>query len=74
MTIYYFKHLDYDGKIISLLTYNNYHPNITDSLIVEITEEEYNILLSEICIENDLNNDEISDSEVLNIILMGASE
>lgn len=71
MTIYYFKHLDYDGKITSILTYNNYHPNITDSFIVEITEEEYNILLSEICIANKPDPDEISDAEVLNIIIGG---
>lgn len=73
MTIYYFKHLDYDGKITSILTYNNYHPNITDSFIVEITEDEYNTLLAEIQAADASESDEISDGEALNIIL-GVSE
>lgn len=42
----YYKQLDENGKVILLLTYD-FEPNITDSSIVEITEEEYNAILAE---------------------------
>lgn len=37
----YYKQLNENGKIISLLTYD-FEPNITDPMMVEITAEEYN--------------------------------
>lgn len=43
----YYKQLDENGKVILLLTYD-FEPNITDSSVVEITEEEYNAILAEI--------------------------
>jgi hypothetical protein len=42
----YYKQLDENGKIVMLLTYD-FEPTITDSSIVEITEEEYNAILAE---------------------------
>lgn len=43
----YYKQLNENGEVIMLLTYNQ-TPSITDPLIVEVTEEEYNVLLAEI--------------------------
>ncbi len=43
----YYKHIDENSKLISLLTYD-FKPNITDPLTVEITAEEYGALLAEI--------------------------
>ena len=38
---YYYKQLNENGEIVLLLVYD-FMPTITDPLIVEITEEEYN--------------------------------
>jgi hypothetical protein len=42
----YYKQLDENSNIILLLTYD-FEPNITDSSVVEITEEEYNAFQAE---------------------------
>ena len=68
----YFKQLDDDGASVSIMTYD-FRPTISNPLIIEITEEEYNILLAEIQAADALVQDEISDEEALNIIL-GVSE
>ena len=68
----YFKQLNESGEVILLLTYD-FTPNITNPLIVEITEEEYNTLLAEIQAADSPDPDEISDAEALDIIL-GVSE
>lgn len=71
MNILYYKKIADDGSLCYLFTYD-FQPIITDSLMVEITEEEYNILLAEIEAENQPEEpdiDEISDTEALNIIL-----
>lgn len=73
MNVFYFKLLDSDGKIVSLLTYDNYHPNIVNPLMVEIDKDEYETLFDEIVASNTPDADEISDEEALNIIL-GVSE
>lgn len=44
--IKYYKHLNENGEIIALLSYD-FEPNITDPLIVEITEEEYEAISAE---------------------------
>jgi hypothetical protein len=44
---YYYKHLNENGEIALLLVYD-FMPTITDPLIVEITEEEYNAIIAEI--------------------------
>lgn len=70
----YFKRLSESGEIVILLTYNNFRPNITDPLTVEITEEEYQSLLAEIKAANkpeEPETDEISDTEALQIIMGG---
>lgn len=41
---YYYKRVDEAGNVVNTLTYNNFHPNITDSLTVEISVEEYDVL------------------------------
>lgn len=71
---YFYKKLDDSGTVVLLLSYE-FRPHITDSLIVEITEEEYNTLLAKIVAANqeEIDTDEISDEEALNIIL-GVSE
>lgn len=45
--MYCFKHIDENENIISLLTYDQ-KPNITNPLVVEITEDEYNTILAEL--------------------------
>lgn len=72
MKTLYFKRLNMSGEIESLMTYD-YVPIITDPLIVEITEDEYNALLAEIQAADAPDPDEISDAEALDIIL-GVSE
>ena len=42
----YYKQLNENGEVIMLLTYD-FVPNITNPLIVEITETEYNEILAE---------------------------
>ena len=64
----YYKQMHKDGQVIRVLTYN-FQPHITDPLIIEITEEEYNALLAEIQAADAPDPDEISDDEALNIIL-----
>jgi hypothetical protein len=44
---YYYKQLNENGEIALLLVYD-FMPSITDPLIVEITEEEYNAIIAEI--------------------------
>lgn len=71
----YFKQLNEAGELILLLTYD-FVPKITNPLIVEITQEEYNALLAEIQATNqpgEPDPDEISAEEALDIIL-GVSE
>lgn len=75
----YFKRLSESGEVALLLAYDNYRPNITDPLVIEITEEEYAILLAEIEAANrseepETSEDEISAEEALDIILGGAEE
>lgn len=67
----FFKKLDELGKIVLLLRYD-FSPDITDSLMVEITQEEYETLLAEIEAANQPEEpapDEISAEEALDIIL-----
>lgn len=74
--MYYYKRVDEDGNLLYVLTYENARPNITDRLVIEITDEEYKILSAEIEAANQqegTDSDEISDEEALNIIL-GVSE
>ena len=68
----YYKQIGNDGRVLYVLTYS-FQPNITDPLIIEISEEEYNTLLAEIHAADEPDPDEISDAEALNIIL-GVSE
>lgn len=70
----YYKQLNDSGEVVLLLTYG-VTPNIANPLIVEITEEEYNVLLDEIKAQQseEPETDEISSDEALNIIL-GVSE
>lgn len=71
----YFKKLNESGEVILLLTYD-FTPKITNTMIVEITQEEYERLSVEIKAANQLEEpdpDEISDAEALDIIL-GVSE
>lgn len=73
MNILYYKKIADDGSLCYLFTYD-FQPTITDSLMVEITEEEYNTLLAEIEAENqpeEIDSDEISDTEALDLILGG---
>lgn len=74
MDVFYFKKLKKNGEIDFLLTYEDYRPNITDPLVVEITQEEYEALLAEIEAANqpeEPTTDEISAEEALDIILGG---
>ena len=75
MTTFY-KKIDESNEIALLLTYDNFVPNITDPLMKEITEEEYNALLAEIEAANkpeEPDPNEISAEEALAIILGGAT-
>lgn len=45
--IKYYKQLDENGEIVTLLTYD-FEPNISDPLTVEITTEEYETLASDL--------------------------
>lgn len=44
---YYYKQLNENGEIVLLLVYE-FTPTITDPLMVEITEEEFNAIVAEI--------------------------
>lgn len=73
----YFKKLNESGEVILLLTYD-FTPKITNTMIVEITQEEYNVLFAELQAKveeetEQASSDEISDAEALDIIL-GVSE
>ena len=71
----YFKQLNEAGEVVLLLTYG-FTPKITNPLIVEITQEEYNLLSAEIEAANqpeEPDPDEISAEEALDIILGGAT-
>lgn len=46
--IYYYKQLSSDGAVEMLLTYERTKPNITNPLVMEITQEEYEVLLAEL--------------------------
>ena len=73
---YYYKKIDDNGVTKTLFTYDYIKPQITNPLIIEITNEEYNSALAEIEAANqpdESDTDEISDEEALNIIL-GVSE
>lgn len=73
MVVRYFKTLSENGDLSYLLTYNGC-PRITDPLVVEITQEEYEALLAEIEAANqpeEPTTDEISAEEALDIILGG---
>lgn len=75
MTTFY-KKIDESNEIALLLTYDNFVPNITDPLMIEITEEEYSAHLAEIQAANqpeEPDPDEISAEEALDIILGGAT-
>lgn len=70
----YVKRTNDEGVVDSLITYNNFHPKISDPLMVEITQEEYEALLAEIEASNqpeEPTTDEISAEEALDIILGG---
>lgn len=69
----YFKQLNDSGEIILLLTYS-FRPNITNPLVVEITKEEYETLSAEMQKRGEISEseeDEITDTEALNIITGG---
>ena len=73
----YYKQINEAGELVLLLTYG-FQPKITNPLIVQITEDEYNALSDEIEAENQpeepaTDEDEISAEEALDIIL-GVSE
>lgn len=44
---YYYKQLNENGEVVLLLVYE-FTPTITDPLMVEITEEEFNAIVAEI--------------------------
>lgn len=67
---YYYKYIDESGKTIGVVSYSPKKPNITDPMIVEITQEEFEAYLAEIE-EPDVPSGDISAEEALNIILGG---
>lgn len=77
MERYYYKRVDAVGGLIGLFVYNDTRPHITNPLLVEITEAEYAALFEEIKASQEqveIDPDEISDSEALDIILGGADD
>lgn len=70
----YFKQINESGELILLLTYD--YPVVIDNpFIIEIAEEEYHQLLNEITAHIDTDqDDEISDTEALNIIVGGEEQ
>lgn len=69
----YFKQLNSSGEITLLLTYS-FRPNITNPLVIEITKEEYETLFAEMQKHGEISEseeDEITDTEALNIIVGG---
>jgi len=72
----YFKQLNDSGEITLLLTYS-FRPNITNPLVIEITKEEYETLLAEMQKHGEISEseeDEITDTEALNIITGGETK
>lgn len=72
--MYYYKQLNEFGKTLWCLTYDNIRPNITNPLVIEITKEEYETLSAEMQKQEEIpesGEDEISDTEALNIIVGG---
>lgn len=71
-----YKQMNADGELVLLLKYD-FEPKISDPLMVEITQEEYEALIEEINAVNDNpdnpDDPEIPDEEALDIIL-GVSE
>lgn len=68
----YYKQHDELGNLVRLLTYD-FEPIITDQLVVEITQEEYEALFAELLSQepDEPETDEISAEEALDIILGG---
>lgn len=65
----YFKQLDEHGEFVRALSYD-FIPTVTDPTIVEITEDEYKVILAAIIAANQPEEtDEISAEEALDIIL-----
>ena len=67
MTTYY-KQLNESGELVLLLTYN-FKPKITNPLIIEITQEEYEASMTEIIAKAEdeaiqFIEDEIPDEEI----------
>lgn len=72
--MYYYKHLNESGEI-SQLESRNMKINNASELTVEITKEEYEVLLAEMLKDIDEPaEDEISPAEALKIIVGGAKE
>ena len=74
--MYYYKQLNENGSVFFLVTYENKRPNIKNPLVVEITKEEYETLSAEMQKQEEIpesREDEISDTEALNIIVGGDS-
>ena len=67
---YYFKIIDENGETVGAYSCSPIKPDITDPMIVEITQEEFEAYLSEIA-EPDEPSGDISAEEALNIILGG---
>ena len=66
----YYKTLNVDGGVKTLLTYDNIKPNIKDPSVVEITEEVYNTLLA----EAELNWQHTETDEPVEIVTEEATE
>ena len=70
----YYKQINENGEVVMLLTYD-FAPNITDPLIVEITEEEYETLLAELIASlPESEEDEIALKAQAYDIITGVSE
>lgn len=66
--MYYYKNCNSDGKIVTLNTYSKKLLKTIETM-VEITEDEYQKLLEEMLANMETKpNDQISDSEALEII------
>lgn len=71
----YYKQLTESGDLYMLLTYDGFKPDITDPLIVEITQEEYDRLSAEL--EEQAEPEQLTEQEEKAMaydILMGVSE
>ena len=80
MTTYY-KQVNESGELVLLLTYD-FIPKITNSLIVQITQDEYETLTEELHAKNDAETEhgeaekltEVEEKAQAYDILMGVSE